>query len=251
MDITTIGIICSAEPCGERGMVVKALTPDVGLLVGYVRAGQSRKRRPLLMPGNSVALTWHARTEAQLGIMDVELEQPRAHIMLENRVKATALVWLTALTATALPERMAYPSLYAALLAWLDVLDYADEGVIWAEALVSYELHLLSVLGFSLDLSCCAVTGRTDDLIYVSPRSARAVSRNAGRPFAEKLLALPGFVLTSAQSSSFVNDRAGALSEGFQLSGYFLERHVVHGAARCIFEARKRLIESLKSLQKI
>ncbi len=247
MNINTTGIICAVEPHGERGVVIKTLTPDVGLLAGYVRSGQSRRLRPLLMPGNTVSIAWQARTDSQLGTMQIELEHTRAQIMLDGRTKAMALAWLSALTATVLPERMAYPVLHEALLAWLDVLEYADDDQLWAEALVKYELHLLSCLGFGLDLERCAVTGHADDLIYVSPKSGRAVSRDAGRLYAKKLLPLPRFVQTTAQTRSTVNDQTTALLDGFQLSGYFLEQHVLNGASRHILNARQRLIEALKS----
>ncbi len=249
MNINTTGIICAVEPYGERGAVIKALTADVGLLAGYARNGQSRRMRSLLMPGNTVTIAWQARTESQLGTMQIELVQARAHIILGAQTKALALVWLCALTATVLPERMAHSSLYNALLAWLEVLEYADDDQLWAEVLIKYELHVLSSLGFGLDLERCAVTGRMDELIYVSPKSGRAVSRDAGFVYAKKLLPLPGFVQSLSQARSTINNQSAALLDGFQLSGYFLEQHALSGAGRRILDARQRLIDALKTLE--
>jgi DNA repair protein RecO (recombination protein O) len=105
-------------------------------------------------------------------------------------------------------------------------------------------LGLLSELGFRLDLSHCASTGATEDLVWVSPKSARAVSREAGLPYAAQLLPLPGFLREDADGPTTLRD----ILQGLKLSGYFLERHLFAPHDRQIPQARGRLMERLGKL---
>jgi len=105
--------------------------------------------------------------------------------------------------------------------------------------LVRWEIGLLSELGFGLDLSCCAATGVTDDLIYVSPKTGRAVSAAAGRPYHNKLLPLPAFLLGAGPTSE------QQVRDGLQLSEFFLERYVLYPHNKRIPQARRMLMDFL------
>jgi DNA repair protein RecO (recombination protein O) len=109
---------------------------------------------------------------------------------------------------------------------------------------VRWELALLSALGFGLDLAKCAVTGDAEDLAFVSPKTGRAVSRAGGQGYADRLLPLPAFLLGAAES-----DR-GDLLAGLRLTGYFLDRHVLHGPITDKrLEARSRFIDRLAAVK--
>jgi DNA repair protein RecO (recombination protein O) len=97
----------------------------------------------------------------------------------------------------------------------------ADSVPEWQTAYVRWELALLADLGFGLDLASCAATGLTHDLAYVSPRSGRAVSADAGEPYADRLLRLPYFLLSPESPATPVD-----ILRGLDLTGYFLRRHV-------------------------
>lgn len=235
------GILCAVLPHGETGAVVRVLTSDQGLLAGYVRGGASRRLRPTLIPGNSVAMEWHARVEEQLGTATLDLRRARTGIMLGRPGQTRALEWATVLVATALPERLPLPHVHDGLAGLLDVLELGDDPLLWAATLVRFELLLLGALGFGLDLSCCAATGTRNDLAYVSPRSAQAVSRAAGAPYADRLLPLPAFL---SPGNNAAPDWP-AVAAGFRLSGHFLARAVLTERAARILETRQRLIAML------
>ncbi|WP_439532587.1 DNA repair protein RecO [Polymorphobacter sp.] len=238
MHIETPALVCALLAHGENGVIVRALSEDHGLLAGYVRGGRSRRLRPVLQPGNVVAMVLAARVETQLASATVELIEPRAPLASTGAALA-ALEWTTALTAAALPEEVPHPALHAAL----DGLTRAcaeDAGALaLAEAVVRYELLLMADLGFGLDLSCCAATGSRSDLAYVSPKSSQAVSRTAGAPWAAKLLPLPGFLTGREQAS------AADVRDGLALTGHFLARNVLTGRAAGLFAARERLVTRL------
>jgi DNA repair protein RecO (recombination protein O) len=153
---------------------------------------------------------------------------------------AAAIEWATALTATALPEAQPYPRLYSALDALLAAIEAAPSASGWGAALVRYELLLLAELGFGLDLDSCAVSGSTDHLVAVSPRSGRAVSAAEAEPYAGKLLPLPRFVREGGQASW------SDIAHGLDLTGHFLMRDLLTQKAAVLGEARARLVDRLR-----
>lgn len=149
MRIATQAIVCAVRPHGEHGAIVRALTPADGLQPGYVRGGRSRRLRPILLPGNLVQAEYRARTEEQLAQLSVELARSRAPLLAEA-LPAAAIDWVTALTATALPEGQSYPRVYEALDGVLSAVEAAPSAKGWATALLRYELLVLRDLGFGL-----------------------------------------------------------------------------------------------------
>src|SRR5215210_4417723 len=192
MRIEATAIVCALRAHGEHGAVVRLMTEAHGLQAAYVRGARGRRIRPVLIAGNLVSATLSARTDNQLPQATVELTHSRAPLLGEP-LPAAAIEWATALTATALPEGQPYAPLYSALDALLAAIEAAPSASGWGAALVRYELLLLAELGFGLDLESCAVSGSTEALIAVSPRSGRAVSAEEAKPYAGKLLPLPPF----------------------------------------------------------
>ena len=194
--------------------------------------------RPVVVPGNQVQARLRSRTEEQLAHAELELIHSRAPLLSEP-LPATAIDWVTALTAAALPEGQPYPRLYDALDALLVLVEAAPSALGWASLLVRYELLLLAELGFGLDLDRCAVNGSNDDLVAVSPRSGRAVSAAEAEPYAGKLLALPKFVREGGAATW------PEIRNGLELSGHFLVRDVLTGRSAGLAGARSRLVDRL------
>lgn len=214
------------------------MTPEDGLQAAYVRGARGRRMRPVVVPGNQVQARLRSRTDEQLAHAELELVHSRAPLLSEP-LPAAAIDWVTALTATALPEGQPYPRLYDALDALLALIEAAPSALGWASLLVRYEMLLLAELGFGLDLESCAVSGSSDELVAVSPRSGRAVSAAEAEPYAGKLLPLPKFVREGG-SASWTEIR-----DGLNLSGHFLLRDVLTGRSAGLAEARTRLVDRL------
>ena len=235
MHLDTPAIVCAVLPHGEHGAVVRFLTPDDGLVAGYVRGGRSRALRPVLQPGNGVQVALRARVDSQLAAATVELTAARAALA-TTATELAVLAWVTALTATALPENERHPHLFTVLAAIVDAVAAGASPQTLGEAVVRHELLLLAELGFGLDLSACALTGAIDDLAFVSPRTGRAVGQQAAEPYRDRLLPLPAFLVGPA-----VADGA-AIHAGLRLSGHFLERHVLMGHGDLV-TVRRRLAD--------
>jgi DNA repair protein RecO (recombination protein O) len=235
----TQAIVCALRNHGEHGAIVRLMTPGQGLVAAYVRGARGRRMRPVLIAGNMVQAELSARTDAQLPQASIELVHSRGPLLSEP-LPAAAIEWATVLTATALPEGQPYPPLYLALEGLLDAIEAAPSASGWGAALVRYELLLLAELGFGLDLDRCAVTGRNDNLVAVSPKSGRAVSAAEAEPYSGKLLPLPHFVREGGQASW------SDIMQGLDLTGHFLLRDLLTDRSRPVAEARQRLADRLR-----
>lgn len=239
MHIRADAIVLSTRIHGEHGAIARALTREHGVQPGYVRGGRSRRIRPVLQPANLVLGEWRARTGEQLAALTVELVRSRAALHAEP-LAAAALQWTTSLAAAALPEAQAYPRIFDALAGTLDAVEAAPSARGWAAALARYELVVLAELGFGLDLERCVVTGATDDLAYVSPKSGAAVSRGAAYGHEARLLPLPSF-LREGGAAEWPD-----IFDALRLSEHFLTRDVLHDRAADTLAARARLVDLLK-----
>lgn len=224
---------------GEHGAILRALTRDAGLVAGYVRGGRSRRLRPIFIPGNLIALDLRARTEEQLASATAELLLSRAPLLAEP-LPAAAVEWATTLTAATLPENQPYPALFDALGAVLEAVAVAPAARHWAAALARYELLLLAELGFGLALDECVVTGSTDDLAFVSPRSGAAVSAPAAIGYERRLLPLPPFLAGAGEAPSME-----AILAALTITGHFLDRDLFDARNRELLDVRERLVARL------
>jgi DNA repair protein RecO (recombination protein O) len=236
MDWSDDGILLSARALGEANAIAEVFTRSHGRHLGLVRGGRSRRMRPLLQPGNALNVVWRARLAEHLGSFAVELIDANAARVLDDAAALAAIGSVTAI-AKHLPERDPHLELYRGAR---EVLAALDDATVWPALLVRWEMMLLEDLGFGLDLSECAATGLPGDLGFVSPRTGRAVSRDAGKPYCDRLLKLPRFLLVEE-----VRPDPQEVLAGFALTGHFLERDVLSPHGLVLPHARERLVALL------
>ncbi len=238
MEWSDEGVVLSVRPHGETSAVLELFTRQNGRHLGLVHGGRSRKLRPILQIGNHVEASWKARIADNLGHFALELRKAYAAQVLDDKAALAGLTSIAAL-ARLLPERDPHPNLFEVTLF---VLGFLDEPEVWPALLVRWELALLEELGFGLDLTACAATGATTDLIYVSPKSGRAVSAGAGGPYKARLLALPQFLLGTAPDGVTAAD----VLAGLKLTEHFLAERVLRPRDLSLPEARNRLLSYLR-----
>ena len=230
------GIVLGVKRHGEGSAIVELMTRAHGRHLGLVRGGTGSRLRPILQPGNSVAATWRARLDEHLGNYTVEGTRLRAAAFLGAAHAVYGVTHLAAL-ARLLPERDPHADVYTVLEGILEHLDEPERaGVL----VVRFELMMLAELGFGLDLAQCAATGGTDDLIYVSPKSGRAVSRAAGEAWQDKLLRLPRFLIGDEEKPP-----ATDIADGFEITGFFLARHLFDPRGLMMPDARRQFIAAI------
>ena len=240
MEWSDEGIILGVRRHGESAAIVELLTREHGRHLGMVRGGASSRMRPLLQPGNSVLASWRARLDEHLGYYQVEATKMRAATLLASSHAVYGVTHLASL-ARLLPERDPHEEIYQRLILTLD--DFDDLGIAAAH-LIRFELAILAELGFGLDLSACAATGATTELIYVSPKSGSAVSRSAGEPWRDRLLRLPPF-LRDDEAESGSGWSGQDLFDGFELTGRFLLRNVLEPRGQGHSDARAGFINAV------
>ena len=224
------GIVLGTRRHGETSAIVEVMTAGHGRHLGLVRGGASRRLRPVLQAGNRLELVWRARLDEHLGTFQVEALELNAARLIET---ASAVYGLQTVAAhlRLLPERDPHPVLYQTLQL---LMPHLSEPASAAELIVRFELMMLDALGFGLDLTQCAATGSREDLAYVSPKSGRAVSAEAGRAWHDRMLVLPPFL----QRGAGLRADAAAFDAAFRLTGHFLTRHVYEPRGLAEPEAR-------------
>jgi DNA repair protein RecO (recombination protein O) len=231
------GVLLAVRKHGENAAIIDVFTNAHGLHSGVVRGGAGRRMGPVLQPGAQLDLTWRARLEDHLGAFSVEPVKPRAADILGDALALAGLSAVCALLRFTLPDREPHPALYARSVALLDGLTAAG----WPRVYLRWELALLDEMGFGLDLGRCAVTGRSDGLTFISPRTGRAVHADSAGDWADRLLPLPD----SLRPASTGADQADILA-GLQVTGYFLTQHLAQAQGdRPIPAARSRFVDLL------
>ena len=234
-------IVLSAIRFGEHDALLEVMTPNHGRSRGFVKAGMSRRNKAVLQPGNKLAVSWRSRLETNLGRFQVELVHSPLGYLISDPARMAALAAVSAVIQSTMPERQVHAGVFEALDGFIKLLEAEDGSLaVWGAALARIELGVLAELGYGLDLSECAATGSRDNLVYVSPKSGRAVSAEGGAPYKGRLLDLPAYLLGEGELS------ADTAQQGLRLTGFFLERNVWIVAGNGQPDARERLVARLQ-----
>ncbi len=231
-------IVLDARAYGEGGALVTVLTEEHGRYRALARGGGSRAQAALWQQGNLVQARWVARLADQLGSVAAELVHAGAGGAMDDRLALAVLASACAVAEGALPEREPHPLVFAGLVRLIAALGAGAEVL---ADLVRWEMTVLAELGYGLDLGRCALTGATAGLGFVSPRTGRAVARDAAGIWAERLLRLPGFLAGSNRSE------AADWRDGLRLTGHFLERDAFGHQHRPLPAARHALYDLVVS----
>jgi DNA repair protein RecO (recombination protein O) len=233
------GIVLDARPYGDSDLIVATFTATQGVHRGLARGGASRARIALWQVGNLVSLRWVGRLPEQLGSLSGEMIQAIAPGAMQDAMSLALLRAVCAVAVGALPERERHPPSFAALLNLLPRLA-ANLGT--PGDLARFEMALLGDLGYGLDLAACAVTGETEGLTLVSPRTGRAVTEAAAGLWRERMLPLPAFL----RDEGVVGDTA-QWRDALRLTGHFLERDAFGHHHRPLPEARRHLYQLVET----
>ena len=237
MDFESDAYVLSARAHGETGAIVDLLTEDKGRYVAHIAGGASRRMKPFLQAGARVIVRYRSRTSEQLGSAQLEPVGEGPSSLFDDPLALAGLSAAAAVAQGALPEREPHPGAFLAFEALTSAFLHPS---IWPAVFVRFEAGLLEELGFGLDFSKCAATGSTDDLVWVSPRTGRAVSRGAGEPYKDRMLALPPFLLGSQAGLG-----EGDVAAGLALTGHFLEAFVFNPLNKPLPPARIWLVDKL------
>ena len=232
-------IVLDARPYGESDLIAAAMTEDHGMHRGLVRAGAAKNHAATWQPGNFAQIRWTARLQDQLGHFRGEIIHPNAALLMDDPLALAMLASVCATAEGALPEREPHPHVFDVLLRLIARMTL---GATAMPDLVRWETVLLAELGFGLDLTACAVTGATEGLAYVSPRTGRAVTEEGAGLFKDRLLKLPAFLVGGDPGE------APDWRDGLRLTGHFLTRDVFGSRHRPLPNARTMLYDRVSAM---
>lgn len=237
------GLVLSARKYGENSLILHTLTQEHGRYAGMVRGGMGKRLRGILQPGNEVGLRWHSRLSEQLGTFTVEAKSSIGTFLFDQPLSLAASSSALALLDKVLPEREPHPVLYEATILLIKHLE--KDFDVWGPLFVRWELGLLAELGYGLDLSECAATGSKQDLIYVSPKSGRAVSQGAGAAYHDRMYKLPGFLREPETTEKDLSPLFEQVRDGLNLTGAFLDKSLLLHYSKEALPARERFVIAL------
>ena len=232
------GLVIGIRRHGESSAIVEAMTRAHGRHLGLVRGGRSARLKAALQPGNTLGLVWRARLDEHLGAFSIEPLALRAGRLMESALALAGINYLGALTRV-LPERDPHEAIYETLTL---IADHLDDEALAAPLVARFEAQMLAECGFRLDLARCAATGTSEGLAYVSPRSGRAVSAEAGAPWRDRLLPLPAFLREGAGFEA--QPSAEDVADGFRMTGFFLARDLFAARGEPLPDSRAAFLKA-------
>jgi DNA repair protein RecO (recombination protein O) len=231
-------IVLDVRSYGESDVLATVMTEEHGLHRGLARGGASRSKAAIWQTGNLLQIQWTARLSDQLGNFTAEMIHPGAAEAMQEALPLGMLTSLCSVAEGALPERVPQARIFAGLLRLVPLVPLGEAAL---TDVVEWEMSVLADLGYGLDLTACAVTGRTAGLTHVSPKTGRAVTRQAAGPWVERLLPLPGFLV----GSGLVN--MAEWRDGLRLTGHFLARDAFGHQHRPLPQARRMLYDRVSA----
>ncbi len=235
MNFKDRGIILSKSPLKEKSSIVTIFTENHGIYSGVLKQ-YNKKSGDNLVEGNLVDFFWNARLHEHLGSAKAELVKSYNAYLMTNKTKLYAFNSIVSILKASFCEREPHNNLFPQLILFMEKL---KESFAFDEY-IKFELEILKESGYQLQLNSCAATGSKEDLIYVSPKSGQAVSRNAGIPYASKLLTLPQFLINKEPIN------LNSINDAFKLTSYFFERYIL--ADKPNPPARNYFIELMQSM---
>ena len=234
MQWTSEAIIIKQQKFDDDKLLCWLFSATEGVYKGLITL--NKKTRSQIQIGNIVSATWRARLETHLGSYYCELLKPLPMPILNDKLKLSSVTSLCALLSTCLPERAPETKIYEYSLSYfLTIKDHSN----WLIEYLRLELFLLTELGYGLSLDACAVTGSKDNLYYVSPTTGKAVTKEIGLPYHDKLLILPEF---------FKGEETGNIVDGFRLTGFFLHKYLYLPEGNNLPQTRIRFAELIETL---
>ena len=212
-------LILKADKFGDHDAIVHVFSAEHGLSRGVVKAGFATKRRADMQLGTLAEVTFKARMAEHMGSITLEAKHSFAARVMQDPLKLAAVGSMLSLLSASLAEHDPHPELYRKTIHFLQHAVVGEDSLLWLTEYARLEFALLEEVGFGLDLSSCAATGETGDLAYVSPKSARAVSRTAGAPYKERLLPLTEVM----RNGHYIADNYKEIWDSLCVSGHFLE----------------------------
>ena len=215
-------IIIGLRPHGESSAIISLLSQSHGLLKGYVKAARTQKNASIYQKGNLVTFEHIRKSQDHLGYIKAEPLYCLWALLSEDRLSFAAFNAISDLLYDILQQNIAEDMIYQHFTALIHILTQ-NNNYETGRHICYFLLIFLSETGFAPDLKRCAATGSSDNLAYLSPKTGRAISKEAAKGYESKLLCLPEFI-NNSHADATIKD----LEDGIKLCGFLLEKFLFH-----------------------
>ncbi len=239
MEWNDSGIIVSNSAFNDKSIIIGCLTETQGLRYGLVNKSKNNNNITI---GNTVEITWRGRLENHLGKFTIKSYKPIYQHIYHDYTKLNAVLNVCSLIAISILEKEKQERLHIKLHNFLALI--ADKNPLWINDLIKLELYILRVSGFGLELNKCTVTETTHNLQYISPKTGKAVSSDAGKPYAKKLFPLLDIFIKHKQAVDLTES-----VQALNILTHFFEKHVLPLKNSTMPQYRNELVETLKRQQ--
>lgn len=225
------GIILKINKFSDNSAIVTCLCKNKGIYTSIVKSALIPKNRYIYQVGNLVEVKWQARLEEHMGVFKLDLISSYGNKVIFDKLKLTSILALSELLSDILLKHNPVPYIYEDLIELCELM-LKQEDVYqnyWKIKYILFELELIKETGFGLDLTECASTGQKENLVFISPKSGRAVSYEAGEIYKDKLFTIPYFMKDLDNSDYLIDENDTNINkeicEGIKITGYFLEKY--------------------------
>jgi len=185
MEFFDNAIIIHSLKYGESSLIVTLFAENKGLKRGIIRV--TNKNKHYLHIGNILEVKFKSRLEEHLPSISIINSKNIYPLIFDNNLKLKIVLSISGLLKDLLQENEPHKKIFKICIDLLN--NIKSENVI--SKYIEFEMVLLSDLGFGLDLEKCVQTGTKKDLKYISPKTGKAVCKEVGKQFHEKLFKLP------------------------------------------------------------
>ncbi|MBR6663967.1 MAG: DNA repair protein RecO [Alphaproteobacteria bacterium] len=222
MNFTDEGYIINIRKHGERSLILTVLTQAHGKVIGYAKNCLSKKNLSTYQLGNHIKVDAYSRLDENMLSLKVELIYPKAVSFMQDEQRLHALSSFCALSNTCLPELQDIENFYSVVSDFFNLVDEDD----WLTYYSCFEFYLLEFLGVGLDIAKCSVSGTTENLAYISPKTGKSVCAEVGEPYKNRLYLYPHFIFDKSLSPT-----REELRDCLKMTGFFLNKNffVVNG----------------------
>ena len=239
MQFSGEGYIIKIRNHGEKSAIVTLVSPQKGKMVGYVNGARSSRNLGIYQLGNYISFNAYARVEENmLSLKGVELLRSHTADFVLNNDKIEALVSMCRLVDECVAENDDLGFLYTTINDFFTHINDSN----WLVYYSFFEYYLLDFLGIGLDISECAVTGKRQNLQYVSPKTGRAVCAEVGAPYKDRLFAYPQYI-----ADRNYRPQGGEIANVLAMTGSFLQKNFLNQHNLQLPENRNGLLGLVKT----
>jgi DNA repair protein RecO (recombination protein O) len=242
------GVILSIKRHSESSAIIKILSKHHGLCTGYLKGGlNSKKQKTTYQIANLVEFSWKSKNEDGLGVFKIELIKSNLGKIISNNLSLSIVNAAFSVVVENIMDHDPHEQLYEQII---DLLEGFDGEGQMAASYIKFEIKLLEILGYGIDTSSCALTGSKENLVYVSPKTGRAASKEAGKKYHNKLLTLPSFVVQKDKKEPHEEASKIDLENGLSLTGHFFEKYLI-GENKRFYSARSKIRKLINQAEEV